>query len=712
MKKKEDMMKLLQEERIGLRIGLSKSLLLVILLSDFIIPQIPFKGFCKLTSFKVDSGYTRIFSFNFDQDEYSDLLVYNPLDTKAKIYRGITGFNFELKKEIFFPLQPSRIEPIIAKNNIIEDYAFTSRKTRSFGLYKFTNQGNLELINHLKFDSYPENISTADIDNDGDVEFLLSGNSFIGLSVIHKLGNKLEENKIVENKTFVNAQFIDLNSDEIKDFVAMSSIDNTLHFYFNNGRGVFTELRTIEVNENVLALHVFDLNYDSYPDIIISTTSAIKIYFGDAVHSFENVVSISTPFQCKDFVIGDFNRDGYFDFNCLSGSEGEIFTIFAKDFYSFYKEVLHTKKDGIVDIIPFFSKFVYGSAFINKSGEVSVLSRVMSLSDDQDIALGVAPEVISKFDLTDNGIVDLMFIDNFDQTLKFVIRDPAGFPDKLYTVNLSDKYKSIIEFNNSKLLKTFFCFSFNKRIIEAVEVNFLDYTFKHEYYYTEGPIEDLVVQPDEAGNAELFILYSKSSSLNYEIYSKTSLKYSNKFYYGISYNWFSPSIISTKDMQVGYWSTVNGFENFNLVKLEGDKYETKQLNQIKSGDLSIVSESNTSNNFNEISFFSLISGQGRIFLLNGSDNFNIYSQINSKYGFRITNKNQLFFDKINAIFVNASKDRSVYKLFPIQRKNQLKITKIFEDIDISDFIITNLDQRNHHIIYTYNNLISIRKLPK
>jgi hypothetical protein len=712
MKKKEDMMKLSQEERIGLRTGLSKSLLLVILLSDFIIPQIPFKGFCKLTSFKVDSGYTKIFSFNFDQDEYSDLLVYNPLDTKAKIYRGITGFKFEFKKEISFPLQPSRIEPIITKNNNIEGYAFTSRKNRSFGIYKFTNQGNPELINHLKFDSYPENISIADIDNDGNLEFLLSGNSFNGLSVIHKSGNKLEENKIVQNKTFINAQFIDLNSDEIKDIVAMNSVDNTLHFLFNNGRAEFTELRTIDVNENVLALHVFDLNYDSYPDIIISTSSSIKIYFGDATHSYEHVVSIATPFRCKDFVIGDFNRDGYFDFNCLSGSDGEIFTIFAKDFNSFYKEILHTKKDGIVDIIPFFSKFVYGSAFINKFGEVNILSRVMSLSEDQDIVIGVAPEVISKFDLTDNGIVDLMFIDNYDQSLKFIVRDAAGFPDKLYAVNLSDNYKSIIEFNNSKLLKTFYCFSLNKRIIEAVEVNFANYTFKHDYYYSEGPIEDLVVQPDEVGNAELFILYSKASCLNYEIYSKTSLKYSNKIYYGISYNWFSPSIISTKKMQIGYWNTVNGFENFNLVGLEESKYETKQLNKIKSGDLSIVCESKTTNNFSEISFFSLISGQGRIFLLNGNDNFNIYSQINSKYDFRITNKNQLFFDKTNAIFVNASKERSVYKLFPIQGKNQLKITKIFEDIDISDFIITNLDQRNYHIIYTYNNLISIRKLPK
>ncbi|MFZ2324650.1 MAG: VCBS repeat-containing protein [Ignavibacteriaceae bacterium] len=704
-------MKLSQEERIGLKTGLSKSLLLVILFSDIIIPQIPFKGFCKLTSFEVDSGYTTLLSFNYDQDEYSDLLVYNPLGTKAKIYRGESGLNFNFSKEISFPLQPSRIEPVIGPNKVIESYAFTSRKSRSFGLYKFSNEGNPELINHIKFNYYPEYISIADINDDGKPEFLLSGNAFEGLSIINQKGNKLEEHKISEGQTFLNAQFIDVNDDQVKDIVALNSIDNTLHFLYNNSRTEFTELRKIDVGENVSALHIFDLNYDSYPDIIIGTTSSIKIYFGDPINPYQKIVSIQTPFACKDFAIGDFNRDGYFDFNCLSTSGGEVFTIFAKDFYSFYKGTINTKKSGIVEVIPFFSKFVYGSAFINKTGEVSILSKVTSMSDDQTFAIGVAPNAVSKFDLTDNGIIDLMFIDDFDQSLKFIIRDAAGLPEKYFSVNLNDDHKKIIQFNNSKLIKTFYCFSLNKRIIESVEVNFEKFSFKHDFFYADGPIKDLMLCPDEAGNAEIFILYSKDNSLNFEIYSKTTLKYSNRIYAKISYNWISPSIISAKKVLIGFWSVDNGFWNFNIANLAGSKYEINKINRIKRGDVSIISESNVSVNDQEVNYLSLISGKDGIFLLDGKDNYKIYSKISDKYDLRITNKNQLFFDKTNSIFVNDKKGKTLYRFSPVKVKNQIKIEKIFENIDISNFIVANLGQRKHHLIYTDNNYIIIKQLP-
>ncbi len=705
-------MKLSKEERTGLKIGLSKSLLILILIPSITFPQIPFKGFCKLNSFKIDSGYTKIFSFNYDRDEYADLMVYNPLETKAKIYHGTSGFGFDYKGEVTFPLQPSRLEPIILSNNMIESFAFTSRKGRSFGICKFSAQGRPELVSKIKFDSYPENLSIADINNDGLPEFLISGNSFNGLSLIQHKGSSLEENKIISGQTFLNAQFVDLNSDDIKDIAALNSVDNSLRFLYNNGRGEFTEVRKIDVGENVLALKVFDLNYDSFPDVIISTENAIKIYFGDPTHTYENVVSVKTGSQADDFVIGDFNRDGYFDFTCLSKIDGTIFTIFAKDFYSYYTELVHTEKQGIVDIIPFFSKFVYGAAFINQFGQVDILSKILSLSDDQTLALGKAPYTVAKFDVTDNGINDIILIDHSDQTIKFIIRDATGYPDILYSVNLNDNHKNIIQFSDSKFVKTFYCFTYGKRLIEAIQVNFQKFTFKREYFYTEGPIEDFVISPDNSGSAELYALFSKDNTLNLEIFSKTALRYSNRIYKNISANWFSPVLLSTKKMLVGFWSRAGEYNVFNLVDLSANEIKLTSKNKIEIDDYSITAITQYLVNDVDNTLVSFISGKDRTQILASKNDFIIYSDKSPKFEFRITDKNQLFFDKTNSLFVNDKIGKAFYTLRLSKSNNQLRVEKIFDDIEIINFVVTNLDQRKYHLIYTSDNFIKIKQLPK
>ena len=98
---------------------------------------------------------------------------------------------------------------------------------------------------------------------------------------------------------------------------------------------------------------------------------------------------------------------------------------------------MQTESKGTTDIIPFFSKFIYGTALINKTGIIAVLSKMISVSDDQKLVLGITPDVISQFDLTNNGITDFVFTDRFDQKLKFIIRDASGSADKLFTINLN-----------------------------------------------------------------------------------------------------------------------------------------------------------------------------------------------------------------------------------------------------------------------------------
>ena len=175
----------------------------------------------------------------------------------------------------------------------MKSFAITSRKNRSFGIIKFSSTGKPSLVSQIKFNSYPENISIANNNSENYQEFLLSGNSFDGLSIVTLENNRLKEKQILEKQVFKNAQFIDLNSDGYEDIAALNSIENKLHLLFNNSRGDFKELRNLNIDEDVLSMNIFDINYDQFKDIIISTKSYIKIYFGDAIASFSKTINYS-----------------------------------------------------------------------------------------------------------------------------------------------------------------------------------------------------------------------------------------------------------------------------------------------------------------------------------------------------------------------------------------------------------------------------------
>jgi len=708
-------MKLSQEERTVLKTGKSKlkTLLLFVLLSEIISPQIPFKGFCKLNSFDVDSNFTKILSFNYNQNEYSDLMVYNPLEKKVAIVEGTSGLNF-IANNFSFPSEISAIEPVILPNHMVENFAFTSRKNRSFGILKFNMIGKPTIVSQVKFNSYPENISVTNKNANSTQEFLISGNSFDGLSIVSFKNNRLEAKQISEKRIFKNAQFIDINSDGFEDISALNSIENKLHLFFNNSRGDFSELRTINVNDDVLSMNVFDINYDQFEDIIVSTRAYIKIYFGDATASFAKTIIIQTSYSANKFIVGDFNRDGFFDINYLNIDEGIISTIFAKDFDLFYPEFIQKKEKGIVDIIPFFSKFVYGAAYLNQNGKVHIISSVALMSDDQKMAIGIEPNLITSFDHINNGIVDLAFTDNFDKKLKFIVRNNAGFPEKLFSINLYEEHNKILEFSNTKSVKTFFLYSTDKKIIESLEINFEKFSFSRKFYYAEGPIKDLIVKSDSKGDAELFILFTKNKTFKLQVITKTGLNYNQKLYKNLGSGWFDSFLFFEDKLTVGYWNSEKDFLKFDLI-YPMDK-DTNPINKLIINDKTstIISKSNKSASTRDQKFSSLIFKGDELYLTSGSKDVKLFKTKNIKEGFRIQDKNQLFFGKTNSVFLYNSNLSALIEFRPARSGNQLFMSEKFSNLELNNYTIQNLDQRNYHLIFTdvKSGNIEIRQLSR
>lgn len=710
------MMKLFKEEKAALKTGLNKAgfFLFILFLSVSAFPQIPFKGYCKLTSFDCEKDYSKILSFNYDRNEYSDILIFTSQKKQAKLFTGLSGTEFSKSKDVSFPLEISELKPINNTAGQILAYSFSSRKNMEVGTLKFNSSGSPVIINRIKLDSYPQNISISDLGRkEGSRVYLISGNSFDGLSLISEVKTKLSETKIVSKSTYKYAEFIDLNSDGFVDIAALSSADNQLHFYLNNSRDQFSLIRKIDFNDDVLFMQVFDFNYDGFKDVIVSTANNIQILYGDASTAYSKKIIIPTLFSADKFIYGDFNRDGYFDINYINISDGIIATIFAKDFENFHSEFIQRKQTGITDIIPFFSKFIYGAAILDQKGKINILSTVAALSEDQDIAAGVEPGKLLEFDNNNDGISDFAFIDDYDNRLKFVLRSSSGLPVTFFDVKIFEKHSELICFNKSKDVKTFLLYSKNKRVVELIEINFSNYSFKRTFQYSDGPIQDVFGLNGDKKEFTLALLYEKSKTLILNKINQSADGFITETTSKISSSWSNPFLFFSDKVSVGFFEynpdslllkTINNPEASPIYKTE---FYTKPRNFV----VLLKTQKTELSGYNN--FTALIAGSENTYLINGDGKKSTYySSTATKDDLRITEENQLFFGKNNSVFIYNRQSKSLTEVLQDNQTKQLFIRKSLDDIELKDCIIHSFDKRKQSLIYSnsLNNCISIKQI--
>ena len=210
------MKKRLLGEKIGLKIELNRInfLFLFFFISSEVFPQIPINGFCKLNSYNFSPGNSKLFSLNFNNDSYTDLILFDPSSNRISAIPGEKNESFLEEKNFEFPFHVSNLTPIREKNNEIKKYAFTSRKNLTAGICEFSSDGKPRVTHQLNFKSYPEKLSTADIDGDYSQEILLSGAAFEGLSILNFDEKNLIERIVKSKGSYTDAIFIDLSNDQ------------------------------------------------------------------------------------------------------------------------------------------------------------------------------------------------------------------------------------------------------------------------------------------------------------------------------------------------------------------------------------------------------------------------------------------------------------------------------------------------------------------
>jgi len=716
------------EEREGFKIEISKIniFLIALFLSLEVFPQdrqfsgpYPINGFCQFKSLNVPKNFNSLFTLNYNNDSYSDIVLYNPGQKKIVSLTGTANGAFYKPVIHYIPYQISKIQNLNELNKNIKSYAFISRVNMRAGIYSFTSYGSAYLSSSIKFSSYPGNISSGDIDKNGNDELLISGSSFDGLSIIYRNGALLKKKDIVSNINFSNAILTDLNNDGYLDIAAFNILDNSLDFYYNNSKKEFRKVRSIKLDAPVHNLHSVDMNLDEYADLIYTKGKSINIIYGDFASSYSRSIEIDTKYYPDQIITGDFNRDGKIDIAYINKNTGICSVIFAKTDDTYYPEIIYHKRMGIENIIPFYSKFISGIALIDTGGFVYTLTNLPSLANNVSVSLGAMPSAIVSFDDGNNGINDICFIDNYNSSLNMVVRNNSGIPDLLYTYPLSESHSKIIVENQEPRAKTFFCYSPGRRLIEILKADFNHNTVDKISMYSPGDIEDLRIRRIDKNFDNIYISYTKGYDAGYCIMEYRDYRYSESNYPGLGTNVINSNVTTDNPPGIIYWQKTNFGASLIKISPTGNSISSQKLYNFKvnninsiysyTGDLLNIDRDITLSFINENdNIKSFISDYKTTFLIKRNEMpLPASLSVPSQFYFGRTRPNGL-----KKLYVYDSRDNSIYRIDFIFGGKNFVMTKLIKAVDVDSFFIKSMSYRTLNVVYTdkSTNCINVKKL--
>ena len=677
-----------------------------VFLFNSVIAQVPINGFCQVKSFPAFPGFNRISVSDFNYDSFKDVILYSSSQKLIATIEGQMDSSFTDYKIINSPYNFSNIIPVYNKATGMEQYVFLSRKKRTVGLFSFSSFGRFNLLAKIGFDSYPENISVADINNDGDFEYLVSGSGFKGLSLLSLIDGELTESKLEENSIYGEAVFVDISNDGYPDIAAFNLFNNSFEVFYNDGKGNFDRVRTEFENTSIENLEKIDFNNDGYDDLIYTVKNSFKLAIGDSQSFYNSSFVINTEFIPHRYTVADFNGDNLNDIAYIDSSQGVLSVIFAKGKNQFHPEIIYMNKVGLTDLHLFRQHNSNSLILLNKAGEIFIVSRLFSLPDEANLIPALRPSTITKFDLGNDGITDFCYIDVQTNTINFLVNDLKGISKYFYSVSVSADHKLIVVDDEEPFNKGFYCYSPDGKMLEIINYDFLLNNPEIDQLYSPGIIKDLELhRSDEL--VHIFTAYEKNNVLHVREYEHHDFRYTFMDYPQLEKDVVDVKLVISDHPRAYFYKLDSDSIRITEAKLQSKSIEYKQIGVLSISKNPIITGfSQYLHGKKSPKILSLLNSDPTFFSVVSNDSvFNIMVQIFKQNIFDVGKGIEFYFNTNNQLefwnmIIYSSEDRSFNRVDIKNQGQEFSITKLFDSDKPTDFIVQEIISDKKYLIYT------------
>lgn len=493
------------------------SFFILLLIAGTAQGQIPLNGFCVYNRYPVHSGYTSLLTVNYNDDAYTDLILYGG-NSSLDLYKGIKGGAFSEEKTITLSSPPHLIINMRQKSFSGEKLYVLTPVKRKGEIAVVTPSAQFYIQHTTPLKEFPKFAVSDDLNGDDFADVLLSGINASGIGVYMGDGRVFKRHTVNKGESFQYITTLDWTNDGFPDAVAYEPFKQSIYLFSNNSRGNFRFERALSAGMSVTGIHSYDMNLDGYQDIIVKSPGKITIYYGDSAGAFLKKSEFAAGYKdISKIVIGDYNRDGFIDIITLSSVSGRVSALFQREDDTFFPPVMLFSDSSITDIANFYSRFVDGIALLDSSGYIHTITRGGSPADQVSLVPGGKPAALASFDQGQNGIRDFMYIDSDVTALKILLRDKSGVPSLLYSAPLSFLPDGIIISDIDPEIKKILLHKKGERFFELVTFSTTRGIRRTSTHYVDGIIEDLrFVRIGE--NSEIALIHSRGSTYRYVRY--------------------------------------------------------------------------------------------------------------------------------------------------------------------------------------------------